>query len=69
MAMHTMIRQSESEWSVGRIEHYPHGDTFVVMFSGLRCISAVRLVSALNGGECPIGDISAEVLPMLWGSK
>lgn len=66
--MHTMRKENDKgEFMVGFIEiDAVHGSAFVPMFHGMSITAAIRLVSALNGGEFSIGELQAKVLPHLW---
>lgn len=58
--MHTMKRNQDGTWDVGRIEQiYNSSSVFVPMFADLKLQVALLLVSALNGG----GDFDIVVRP------
>lgn len=49
--MHTISRDSDKTWCVGRMVDYETGTQFDVMFSKLSFASALKLVNVLNGGD------------------
>jgi hypothetical protein len=69
--MHSIRRQNSirDEWEVVRCEDdYKNGGRvtkLVPVFQGLGCVSAIKLASSLNGGDCDFDELYARVLPQL----
>lgn len=61
--MHTMSRDSDKTWCVGRMVDYATGTQFDVMFSKMSFDGALRLVNVLNGGT---GQLGVMVTPSIW---
>lgn len=59
--MHTIKRQNENEWYVGRIAVHSGQEHFVPMFHGMSAYNAAALCSMLNGGP-EIGESMARIL-------
>lgn len=63
--MHTIRRQDKDQWIVGCLETSSEGGTlFYNLFHGLSLHAAIKLCSALNGGEFSPSDNEVKILQM-----
>lgn len=60
--MHTMQRNENKTWVVGRVEYENGKPMFLVLFDKISFANALRLVNCLNGG---VNIVDASILKIL----